>query len=319
MLAWSASRRTSSYHLQRDRPLQPILAARASCILRREVQWAEVRTLGRPAGALNHGQDPVPGHTGHGTHKRTRGHTEDTDEPHNHPNPTTHPHDHATAETRNRGRLNNSKNSRRPGTDHSPRPTQRRPPPANPTLPPPAPRAPPRACSKAVGEMKARAAPRQMRTCNEREAPCTPSTSCQGVTVVPSNSSYEAFLSHLHSFHEHSGRRGPSFEKASRATADMLRTSYWPRQQPHSTQRRALWRPSTCRCASLSLSREPRCMQGRRKRVGNEICTFLRTKVHSTFCNCRNPAVNTKVRMKGQWRRLTQDQEQPGPPMRSCV
>ena len=63
--------------------------------------------------------------------------------------------------------------------------------------------------------MKARAAPRQMRTCNEREAPCTPSTSCQGVTVVPSNSSYEAFLSHLHSFHEHSGRRGPSFEKAS--------------------------------------------------------------------------------------------------------
>jgi hypothetical protein len=33
-----------------------------------------------------------------------------------------------------------------------PRPTQKRPPPANPTLPPPAPRAPPRACSKAVGE-----------------------------------------------------------------------------------------------------------------------------------------------------------------------
>ena len=130
-LAWSASRRTSSYHLQRDRPLQPILAARASCILRREVQWAEVRTLGRPAGALNHGQDPVPGHTGHGTHKRTRGHTEDTDEPHNHPNPTTHPHDHATAETRNRGRLNSHKNSRRPGVDCSPRPTQKRPPPAN--------------------------------------------------------------------------------------------------------------------------------------------------------------------------------------------
>ena len=34
-----------------------------------------------------------PGHT-HGTHKRTRGHTDHTDEPHNHPNPTTHPHDH---------------------------------------------------------------------------------------------------------------------------------------------------------------------------------------------------------------------------------
>ena len=40
-----------------------------------------------------------------------------------------------------------------------PPPTQNdRPPPANPTLPPPAPRAPPRVCSKAVGEMKARAA-----------------------------------------------------------------------------------------------------------------------------------------------------------------
>ena len=45
-----------------------------------------------------------------------------------------------------------------PEADRSPRPTQKRPPPANPTLPPPAPRAPPRACSKAVGEMKARAA-----------------------------------------------------------------------------------------------------------------------------------------------------------------
>ena len=40
-----------------------------------------------------------------------------------------------------------------------PPPTQNdRPPPANPTLPPPAPRAPPRVCAKAVGEMKARAA-----------------------------------------------------------------------------------------------------------------------------------------------------------------
>ena len=34
-----------------------------------------------------------PGHT-HGTHMRTRGHMDHTDEPHNHPNPTTHPHDH---------------------------------------------------------------------------------------------------------------------------------------------------------------------------------------------------------------------------------
>ena len=53
---------------------------------------------------------------------------------------------------------------RRPGADHSPRPTQKRPPPANPTLPPPAPRAPPRACSNlegGVGEMKARAADRR--------------------------------------------------------------------------------------------------------------------------------------------------------------
>ena len=55
-------------------------------------------------------------------------------------------------------RLNSRKNSCKPGVDRSPRPTQKRPPSANPTLPPPAPRAPPRACSKAVGEMKARAA-----------------------------------------------------------------------------------------------------------------------------------------------------------------
>ena len=98
--------------------------------------------------------------TSHGTHTGhtgAHGHTDHTDESHNHPNPTTHPHDHATgqaADGRNRGRLN----SRRPGADRSPRPTQKRLPPANPTLPPPAPRAPPRACSKAVGEMKARAA-----------------------------------------------------------------------------------------------------------------------------------------------------------------
>ena len=77
---------------------------------------------------------PVKRHRGEPGHSRdtqahTRthgGHSEDTDEPHKHPNPTTHPHDHATAETRNRGRLNNSKNSRRPGApdhSHSPRPT----------------------------------------------------------------------------------------------------------------------------------------------------------------------------------------------------
>ena len=92
---------------------------------------------------------PVKRHRGsrdtHGTHTGhtgAHGHTDHTDEPHNHPNPTT-----LTRTTtrrpkpyRNRGRLN----SRRPGADRSPRPTQKRPPPANPTLPPPAPRAPPR-------------------------------------------------------------------------------------------------------------------------------------------------------------------------------
>ena len=46
-----------------------------------------------------------------------------------HPNPKyTNPHE-------NRDRLNSRKNSRKPGVDRSPRPTQKRPPPANPTLP----------------------------------------------------------------------------------------------------------------------------------------------------------------------------------------
>ena len=47
-----------------------------------------------------HRGEPEPGtHTRDtGKHKRTRGHTDHTDEPHNHPNPTSHPHDHATAE-----------------------------------------------------------------------------------------------------------------------------------------------------------------------------------------------------------------------------
>ena len=43
-----------------------------------------------------------------------------------HPKPTTHPHE-------NRDRLNSRKDSRKPGVDRSPRPTQKRPPPANPT------------------------------------------------------------------------------------------------------------------------------------------------------------------------------------------
>ena len=104
-------------------------------------------------------------HGTHGTHGRTRAHgshgrtsqpstqtqadtnphenrTDHTDEPHNHP-----PKPNDTNPHENRDRLNSRKNSRKPGVDRSPRPTQKRPPPANPTLPPPAPRAPPRACS----------------------------------------------------------------------------------------------------------------------------------------------------------------------------
>ena len=99
-----------------------------------------------------------PGHdTGHTGHTGARGHTDHTDEPHNNP-PKPNDTPARPRDGRNCGRLNSRKNSRRPGVDRSLRPTQKRPPPANPTLPPPAPRAPPRACSKAVGEMKARAA-----------------------------------------------------------------------------------------------------------------------------------------------------------------
>ena len=101
-------------------------------------------------------------HTGHTGHTGARGPTDHTDEPHkSQPSTQTQRHTRSPArprDGRNRDRLNSRKNSRRPGVDRSPRPTQKRPPPANPTLPPPAPRAPPRACSKAVGEMKARAA-----------------------------------------------------------------------------------------------------------------------------------------------------------------
>ena len=52
----------------------------------------------------------------HGGHRRTSQASKPNDTP---------ARPHATAETRNRGRLNSSKNSRRPGADHSPRPTQR--------------------------------------------------------------------------------------------------------------------------------------------------------------------------------------------------
>ena len=93
-------------------------------------------------------------HRTHTGHAGAQGHTDHTDEPHDHPNSPTHTQPARQRDGRNRGRLN----SRRPGADRSPRSTQKRPPPANPTLPPPAPRAPPRACSKAVGEIKARVA-----------------------------------------------------------------------------------------------------------------------------------------------------------------
>ena len=96
-----------------------------------------------------------PGHTtdthGHGrargSHRRTSRPSKPTKTPATaarqpNPRPTQQPH------------LCRSPSS--PGAERSPRPTQKRPPPANPTRPPPAPRAPPRACSKAVGEMKAR-------------------------------------------------------------------------------------------------------------------------------------------------------------------
>ena len=92
------------------------------------------------------------GHTG------AHGHTDHTDEPHNRPKTN------APARQRDdriRGRLN----SRSPGADRSPRPTQKRPPPANPTLPPPAPRAPPRACSKAGSARKRTGAARAPAAC----------------------------------------------------------------------------------------------------------------------------------------------------------
>ena len=59
----------------------------------------------------------VPGHTGHTvvapvvasvvlTFTVAHGHTDHTDEPHNHPNAPTHPHDSATTEYCNRRLLN---------------------------------------------------------------------------------------------------------------------------------------------------------------------------------------------------------------------
>ena len=61
-------------------------------------------------------------HRTHGTHGRT----DHTDEPHNHPNPDDTPA--RPRDGRNRSRLNSRMNSRGPGADRSPRPTQKRPP-----------------------------------------------------------------------------------------------------------------------------------------------------------------------------------------------
>ena len=61
--------------------------------------WREVFVTGKktPGGAGKKTPGGAGTHTGH---TGTDGHTDHTDEPHNHPNPTTHPHahDHATAE-----------------------------------------------------------------------------------------------------------------------------------------------------------------------------------------------------------------------------
>ena len=67
-----------------------------------------------------------PGHTrdtwGTRAHAGPRGHTDHTDEPHNHP-PKPNDTPARPRDGRNRGRLNSRKNSRRPGVDRSPRPT----------------------------------------------------------------------------------------------------------------------------------------------------------------------------------------------------
>ena len=120
-----------------SRPLERVVRLEISASDVHRVSWVVSNRTGKktPGGAGTH-----MGHTG------ARGQTDHTDEPHSHNHPPkpkdTNPHE-------NRDRLNGRKNSRKPGVDRSPRPTQNRQPPANPTLPPPAPRAPPRACSKA--------------------------------------------------------------------------------------------------------------------------------------------------------------------------
>jgi len=76
-------------------------------------------------------------------------------QPHNHPNPPTHNLHVSVTTSKPRPTQQPQARSRPhlPAAD-----SEEAAPRANPTLPPPAPRAPPRACSKAVGEMKSRAA-----------------------------------------------------------------------------------------------------------------------------------------------------------------
>ena len=110
-----------------------------------------------PGGAGTHKQGT------HGTHRNT----DHTDEPHKHPlasqpasrrpDPTSTHEEHEHAQKRE-GTVRYAH-----ALAHHKHPSpQKRPPPANPTLPPPAPRAPPRACSKAVGERR-RGAPARKR------------------------------------------------------------------------------------------------------------------------------------------------------------
>jgi hypothetical protein len=133
-----------------------------SCFVQDRFQNTQVRRVGNIP--FQHTGGSRDTHTGHkrGTRAHTGTRITQTNLTTIQTHQTHNPHDSATIETA----AGSTHNSRSPGADRSPRPTQKRPPPANPTLPPPAPRAPPAigrlpapaACSKAVDEMKARAA-----------------------------------------------------------------------------------------------------------------------------------------------------------------
>ena len=88
-----------------------------------------------------------------GTGKKTPG--DHTDEPHNHPNPPTHPHDRATTESAADSTAPQPRSRTLPAADSEEAASPQRTRPGRLPLPE---RLCPRACSKAVGEMKARAA-----------------------------------------------------------------------------------------------------------------------------------------------------------------